>query len=57
VEQFFHRVTGFEQQIVESGIRLFKLWFTVSQAEQYRRFEDRRNERGQRLLRGVRKPS
>jgi polyphosphate kinase len=44
VDQFFEQVPDFERQIVESGIHLFKLWFTVSQAEQYRRFEDRRND-------------
>jgi polyphosphate kinase 2 len=42
VEQFFGQVTSFEHHLVESGIRLFKLWFTVSQAEQLRRFEARR---------------
>ena len=29
---------------MDSGIRLFKLWFTVSQAEQHRRFEGRRTD-------------
>ncbi len=40
-DEFFEQVPGFEQQLVDSGIRLFKLWFTVSQAEQLRRFEGR----------------
>jgi len=44
VELFFEQVPGFERQIVESGIRLFKLWFTVSQEEQLRRFEARRSD-------------
>ena len=42
VEAFFPQVVAFEQQLVASGIRLFKLWFTVSQDEQNRRFEARR---------------
>jgi polyphosphate kinase 2 len=44
VELFFEQVPAFERQLVDSGIRLFKLWFTVSQAEQYRRFEDRKSD-------------
>ena len=40
-DEFFEQVPGFEQQLVDSGIRLFKLWFTVSQGEQLRRFEGR----------------
>jgi polyphosphate kinase 2 len=40
-DAFFQQVPGFEQQLVDSGIQLFKLWFTVSQAEQLRRFEGR----------------
>jgi polyphosphate kinase 2 len=43
-EQFFHQVPEFEDALVESGIRLFKLWFTVSQAEQAARFEERRDD-------------
>jgi polyphosphate kinase 2 len=44
VEQFYEQAPLFEAQIVDSGIRLFKLWFTVSQAEQLRRFEGRRHD-------------
>jgi len=44
VEQFLAQVPDFERQLVESGIRLFKLWFTVSQEEQLRRFEARRKD-------------
>jgi polyphosphate kinase 2 len=44
VEQFFDQVPDFERQLVESGIRLFKLWFAVSQEEQLRRFEARRKD-------------
>ena len=41
---FLRQVGPFEASLVESGIRLFKLWFTVSQSEQRARFEDRRND-------------
>jgi polyphosphate kinase len=44
VEQFLEQVPDFERQIVESGIRIYKLWFTVSQDEQLRRFEARRSD-------------
>jgi polyphosphate kinase 2 len=44
VALFFEQVPDFERHIVDSGIRLFKLWFTVSQEEQFRRFEARRND-------------
>jgi len=43
-DEFFEQVPGFEQQITDSGIHLFKLWFTVSQDEQLRRFEARRTD-------------
>jgi polyphosphate kinase 2 len=43
-EQFFQQLPGFEQQLVDSGIRVFKLWFTVSQHEQRRRFDARRSD-------------
>jgi polyphosphate kinase 2 len=43
-DQFFEQVPEFERQLVESGIHLFKLWFTVSQKEQLRRFEGRRKD-------------
>ena len=38
---FFEQLPGFERSLVQSGIHLFKLWFTVSAAEQRRRFEAR----------------
>jgi polyphosphate kinase 2 len=41
-QQFFDQLPAFERHLVDSGIHLFKLWFTVSQAEQRRRFEERR---------------
>lgn len=43
-EQFFHFVPHFESALVESGIHLFKLWFTISQDRQAQRFEDRRQD-------------
>jgi polyphosphate kinase 2 len=39
--EFFRQTPDFERSIVQSGIRLFKIWFTVSQDEQRRRFKDR----------------
>ena len=44
VEQFYEQAPLFESQVVNAGTRLFKLWFTVSQAEQLRRFEGRRRD-------------
>jgi polyphosphate kinase 2 len=44
VAQFYEQAPAFEAQLVDAGIRLFKLWFTVSQEEQLRRFEDRRRD-------------
>ena len=41
---FLRQVPPFETGLVESGIRLFKLWFTVSQEEQQERFERRRGD-------------
>jgi polyphosphate kinase len=40
-EAFFHQVPGFERSLTQSGIHLFKLWFTVSAKEQKRRFKQR----------------
>ncbi len=42
--EFFRQAPGFERSLVQSGIHLFKLWFTVSQVEQRRRFDDRRSD-------------
>jgi polyphosphate kinase len=42
--EFLRQVTGFERSLVESGIHLFKLWFTVSKEEQAKRFESRRKD-------------
>ncbi len=41
VEHFFENCPIFERAMVESGIRLIKYWFDVSQAEQERRFLER----------------
>lgn len=38
---FFEQLPGFEQALVEDGIRLIKLWFNVGRAEQLRRMLDR----------------
>jgi len=40
--QFLRQAPEFERSIVESGIRLFKLWFSIKQETQIERFEDRR---------------
>ena len=42
--EFFRQVGGFERSLVESGIHLFKLWFTVSQENQRKRFDSRRDD-------------
>lgn len=41
--QFTRQAPAFEKMLVESGIRLIKLYFSVGQAEQRRRFEARIN--------------
>ena len=41
---FMRQVPAFEQSLVNSGISLFKLWFTVSQDNQRERFEKRRTD-------------
>ena len=42
--EFFRQAPMFEESLVQSGIHLFKLWFTVSEHEQRKRFEDRRTD-------------
>jgi|GEM_PF-106965 len=39
--EFMRQAPEFERMLVRSGIRLFKFWFSVSRAEQLRRFMDR----------------
>lgn len=40
-QQFMQQVPEFERGLVNSGIRLIKFWFSVSRAEQRRRFKNR----------------
>ncbi len=42
--QFLHQTPVFEQMLVDSNIRLFKFWFSVSRKEQFRRFMARRED-------------
>ena len=42
--RFLHQAPTFEQMLVEDGIMLRKYWFSVSDEEQIKRFESRRNE-------------
>lgn len=41
VEEFFRSVPEFEKMLIRSGIILIKYWFSVSNEEQERRFQDR----------------
>jgi polyphosphate kinase len=41
VEEFFRAAPEFERMLIRSGIQLVKYWFSVSDAEQERRFQDR----------------
>ena len=41
-DEFLRQCPEFERQLVRAGIHLFKFWFSVSQAEQRRRFKERR---------------
>ena len=41
VEEFFHSCPEFERMLIRSGIVLVKYWFSVSDAEQERRFQQR----------------
>jgi polyphosphate kinase 2 len=40
--EFMRQAPEFERHLVRSGVHLFKLWFSVSRAEQRRRFKERR---------------
>lgn len=40
-KEFLRSVTGYEEMLVNSGIKLFKLWFSVSKEEQLTRFNRR----------------
>ena len=41
-ERFYVEAPRFEEMLVESGINLIKFWLTVTQPEQHKRFEERR---------------
>ncbi len=41
VEEFFHSCPEFERMLIRSGIILIKYWFSVSDAEQEKRFQQR----------------
>ncbi|MGB7818821.1 MAG: polyphosphate kinase 2 [Ornithinibacter sp.] len=43
-QRFLRQCPAFERMLVEDGIRLHKYWFSVSDAEQQRRFESRLND-------------
>ncbi|MCE2907568.1 MAG: polyphosphate kinase 2, partial [Burkholderiaceae bacterium] len=40
-DEFLRQAPEFERHLVRSGVRLFKFWFSVSRAEQRRRFKER----------------
>ncbi len=42
--EFMRQAPQLEQMLVRSGIKLFKLWFSVSRNEQFRRFQQRRRD-------------
>ena len=42
---FLKQAPLFENMLIDSGIRLFKYWFSVSRPEQYRRFKARETDR------------
>ncbi|SEW10951.1 polyphosphate kinase 2, PA0141 family [Cognatiyoonia koreensis] len=43
-EQWFQQVNGFEKQLADDGIRLFKVWLNVGRATQLKRFLDRESD-------------
>ncbi len=40
-DEFLRQTPEFERNLVRSGVHLFKFWFSVSRAEQRRRFKER----------------
>jgi polyphosphate kinase 2 len=42
-QEFMHSCPEFERMLVRSGIKLIKYWFSVSDEEQEKRFQDRMN--------------
>ena len=43
-QRFIHQVPSLEEALIESGIRMFKLWFDVSRDEQRRRINARKKD-------------
>jgi len=43
-QAFMHTVTGFEQMLIDNGIRLFKYYLDISKKEQKHRLADRRKD-------------
>jgi polyphosphate kinase 2 len=41
-QEFLRQTPEFERQLTRSGVHLFKFWFSVSKAEQRRRFKERK---------------
>jgi polyphosphate kinase 2 (PPK2 family) len=41
-DEFMRQTPEFERHLVRSGVHVFKFWFSVSRAEQRRRFKERR---------------
>ncbi len=41
-DEFLRQAPEFERHLVRSGVRIFKFWFSVSRAEQRRRFKERK---------------
>ncbi len=42
--EFLRQAPDLERMLVNSGIKLFKYWFSVSRTEQFRRFKSRQND-------------
>ena len=42
--EFMRQAADLERMLVRSGINLYKLWFSVSREEQFRRFQQRRGD-------------
>ncbi|MCL1962006.1 MAG: polyphosphate kinase 2 [Desulfovibrionaceae bacterium] len=42
-QDFMHQAPEFERHLASSGVHLIKFWFSVSRAEQLRRFKEREN--------------
>jgi polyphosphate kinase 2 len=43
-KEFLHDVPGFEKMLINSGIQIFKFYFSVSKEEQEKRFKSRRED-------------